>query len=178
MIKQHIEILASARLLLVALFLSGCATIISGQHQDIAISSSPAQAQVKVERTGNNAMITAWEGTTPASLSLRRKYSYLLTLTLDGYQPVEMGLENGMNGWVWGNLLFGGIIGLIVDFSNGAAKTLEPDEIDVQLVSVSPSANMGGSPGQYAVFRIKNRDGSISSSVVPLVRNPGYTAPY
>ena len=165
-----------AFLFTLALLLGGCATIISGKHQVVEIRSTPAAAHIKIDRANNGAMLSVWEGLTPSSIPLERKYTYLLTVSLDGYQPIEMGLANGSNGWVWGNLLLGGFIGLIVDFSNGAAKTIEPDEIDIELVSMRTTSNSGHSLSKYAVLRIKNHDASISSSVVPLVQAPGYTS--
>lgn len=157
-----------------ALLLGGCATIISGKHQVVDIRSSPAAAHIKIERAHNGAMLSVWEGLTPSSIPLERKYTYQLTVSLDGYQPIEMGLANGSNGWVWGNLLLGGFIGLIVDFSNGAAKTLEPDEIDIELVSLRTTSAAGLSRSNYAVLRIKNHDASISTSVVPLMQDPDF----
>ena len=155
--------------LLVALFvLSSCATIISGKNQDVTIRSTPAQAGIKIERVADGQMVTAWEGSTPATASLARKHAYLLTIALEGYQPVEMGLENGSNGWVWGNILLGGFIGLIVDFGNGAAKTIEPDVISVDLVAVSTSSSLGIHDTHYAVFHIKDHNGAVKSTAALL----------
>lgn len=156
------------------LLIAGCASIVSGTKQGVTISSTPSAAQISIDRAVGGAMQTEWEGTTPATVELKRKHAYLLTLSLDGYRPVEMGLENGTNGWVWGNLLFGGIIGLIVDFSNGAAKTLEPDEIHVELVTVTAMESLRNTETVYAVFRIANDDGDVRVSPVPLVPDPAY----
>jgi hypothetical protein len=150
-----------------ALTLAGCASIISGTSQDVKISSSPAAANIKVERSSKTGMETVWQGQTPANVSLKRKYAYLLSVSLDGYQPIEMPLESSTNGWVWGNLLFGGLIGLVIDYSNGAAKKLEPDQIDVQLVSVV-TAHLHQDM-LYAVFRIQDTDGALRVAPVPLV---------
>lgn len=41
-----------------------------------------------------------------------------------------------MDGWYFGNILFGGLIGfLIVDPATGAMYTLKPDTLNVHLVS-------------------------------------------
>jgi len=42
-----------------------------------------------------------------------------------------------MDGWFLGNLLFGGIIGIIVDASSGAMYKLTPDQVIAQLKSNS-----------------------------------------
>ena len=44
-----------------------------------------------------------------------------------------MQMTKGTNGWVWGNLVFGMIPGLIVDLATGAIKKLEPAQIMAQL---------------------------------------------
>lgn len=156
------------------LLIAGCASIVSGTKQDVTITSNPSAAQVSIDRAVGGAMQTEWEGATPATVELKRKHAYVLTLSLDGYQPVEMGLKNGTNGWVWGNLVFGGLIGLIVDFSNGAAKTLEPDEIYVDLVTVTAMESFRATETVYAVFHIANDDGDVRVSPVPLVPDPAY----
>lgn len=37
------------------------------------------------------------------------------------------------NGWIWGNLVFGWIVGFIVDFATGSAYKLEPAVVNVTL---------------------------------------------
>lgn len=49
-----------------------------------------------------------------------------MTLKRSDTSPEAKGTinDNG-NGWAWGNLLFGGIIGTIIDYSDGAAWDLD-----------------------------------------------------
>ena len=159
-----------ASFITLALLLAGCATIVSGTKQDVRINSSPSTAHVKVERSDAGQMETVWEGTTPAVASLARKHTYVLTLSLDGYRPVEMGLAHGTNGWIWGNIVFGGLIGLVVDFSNGAAKTLKPDEIDVEMISVTATGPQGEQETLYAVFRVMDTSGHLRVTPVAMER--------
>lgn len=157
--------LQNALLLLIIVALAGCATIMSGKTQEVMITSTPSDANVIIERSIAGTSETAFSGVTPVTAELRRKYEYRMTVEMDGYEPASTTLENGTNGWIWGNLLFGGVIGLIVDFSNGAAKKLEPNEIHVDLVSVS-SAGFGSSTDLYAVFKFKDDKGNVSVSPV------------
>lgn len=46
---------------------------------------------------------------------------------------VEVTLVQTQNGWIWGNILVGGIIGLAIDFGTGAAYKLTPQEVNVAL---------------------------------------------
>lgn len=151
----------------------GCASILGGgTRQDVQISSMPAAAKVKVERSGAMGRIEAvWAGTTPATVNLRRKHEYVVTISLEGYRPMEVALEHGTNGWVWGNLLCGGILGLIIDFSNGAAKKLVPGEVNVQLVT---AMGPGMDQSVYAVFSTLDSNGDLRVLPVPLIPDNNY----
>ncbi len=146
----------------------GCASIMGGgTRQDVQISSTPAAAKVKVERSAAMGKIeSVWEGTTPATVNLRRKHEYLVTVSLEGFQPMEVALERETNGWVYGNLLCGGILGLIIDFSNGAAKKLVPEEVHVQLVT---AMGPGNDESVYAVFSTLDSSGELRMLPVPLI---------
>jgi hypothetical protein len=133
----------------VFLFLAGgiipliiaCATIMHGSKQGININSVPNNAKVT---------ITTPDGVqyahTPSVVELKRKYSEVsIFFEKDGYRPVEVNLERKSDSWIWGNLAFGGLIGLIVDFSNGAAYKLTPSEVNAVLeregISYNPESN-------------------------------------
>lgn len=101
---------------------AACASIMNGSNQGIAFSSTPVGAAISVD--GQQM------GVTPAVLRLARKDTHTVRLDLDGYAPFEMKLERKMSGWVWGNILFGGIVGVIVDGTTGAMYRLSPDNVD------------------------------------------------
>ena len=105
--------------------LAGCASIMHGTTQQIAVSSSPTAAQVTV-----NGME---RGVTPVIADLKRKDNHIIRVTLDGYQPFEMALTRSVSGWVWGNLVFGGIIGLAMDAITGGLYKLAPEQVTAQL---------------------------------------------
>jgi hypothetical protein len=127
--KQMVTVAALAA----AISLNACATIMNGKQQDVAFTSTPGGATVFID--GQNM------GVTPASLSLARKDSHTVRLDLAGYQPYEMTLERGVSGWVWGNLLFGGLIGLVVDVTTGAMYKLSPEQVNGTLVTRQASLN-------------------------------------
>jgi hypothetical protein len=107
-----------------------CATIISGSKQDIAVSSTPAGATVTAQPGDYRAI-------TPAKLTLRRRDApYRLTFSMDGYQPYAVTLTADTNGWLWANLILGGLIGIAVDSSTGASSTLSPDKVHANLVAI------------------------------------------
>jgi len=52
-----------------------------------------------------------------------------------GYEPQQIKLHNKAQGWVWGNVLLGGGIGLIVDCVSGASDELIPKEVHFNFVN-------------------------------------------
>jgi len=52
-----------------------------------------------------------------------------------GYESQQLKLHNKAQGWVWGNILLGGPVGLIVDCVSGASDELIPKEIHFNFVN-------------------------------------------
>jgi hypothetical protein len=58
------------------------------------------------------------------------KESYSVVFKKDGYEPKKVNVECKLNGWYFGNILIGGLIGmLIVDPATGAMYKLEGEGI-------------------------------------------------
>lgn len=104
------------------LMFSSCATIISGSFQNVEITSEPSSAKVYI----NEVEI----GKTPILKSLKRNQEYNLLLELDGYESYETKLVKKFNAWYFGNIAFGGLIGVIIDPITGAIYKLKPEEIN------------------------------------------------
>jgi len=126
--------------------LSGCATILHGGPRPIAVSSTPPGATVSIYDR-DNALVE--KNTTPFMAQLPTKYSYFkgqkyrLVFELPAHAPAEVKLEPSLSGWYFGNIVFGGLIGLlIVDPITGAMYNLSPDKIEQPL-----------SPNQAQVIR-------------------------
>jgi hypothetical protein len=118
-------------------FFSSCASIVSKSKWPLAVNTDPNGA--KVEVTDKNGIVV-YNGNTPAVLSLKSgagyfaKQSYKIKLTMDGYGDRIIPVECSLNGWYWGNLLIGGIIGmLIVDPATGAMYKLDREVINETL---------------------------------------------
>jgi hypothetical protein len=124
-------------LVLTAFAFSSCGTIMLTTSQEVSISSNPSGAMV----TNNGLQL----GKTPLVVDLKRKGNHRIKIELEGYQPYEVLLSKSMSGWVFGNIIFGGIPGLIVDLITGAVYVLKPDQIQAELrnqnASVFPKEN-------------------------------------
>lgn len=132
MFKKHVECVVLAVVLLLVI---GCGTVIHGARQEVSFSTDPAGAHVTV--TGLKGQFGDCE--TPCTLDLKRKREYKVEITKDGFAPAELVIDRKMSGAVWGNIALGGIIGFIVDFSNGAAYKLKPETIHATLNTQSSS---------------------------------------
>jgi len=104
----------------------GCCTIISGRNQSLPVVTNPSGARV---------IIDGIQQQSPCTLVLDRKHLvYQVRVEKDGYEPTEITLRKGVNGWIWGNVLLGGIIGLIIDIATGSINKFTPTELEVSLV--------------------------------------------
>jgi hypothetical protein len=117
------------------LLLTNCARIIHGTQQDVAMRSTPPGAMVTVAPVDEDVRKTGAEvrTTTPGQVPLKRQYPYPVTVEKAGYQTPQARLEPVVDGWLAGNILFRGLIGLTVDLVYGAAFHLKPPHIDVTL---------------------------------------------
>ena len=114
-----------AYLLSSSLLLSSCATIVSGSKQNVRFESNPSSATIFIDEVE--------VGKTPFEIKLARNSEHDVQIKLDGYQTYNTSLTKKFNAWYLGNILIGGIIGLIVDPITGAIYNLTPSEINAQL---------------------------------------------
>lgn len=141
-------VVPSLSLLATCVLLSGCASIISGRHADVAIDSYPTNAHVTVHDSCGRAVASL---NTPGVVSLKRNRRYFLParytaiIEAPGYQPEQVPISSTVNPWVLGNIVIGGIPGLIVDNATGAAWRPSQSEIHRQL------ARLGG-PGPAMMY--------------------------
>lgn len=119
-----------------ALALSGCASIFSGTTQEVGIRTTPG-ARFTVTNGYGSQVAT---GESPASLELKRgtgyfsPQSYRIQLSKAGYKARTVDLQPGINPWYFGNLLLGGVVGMvIVDPLTGAMFRFSPEELEIPL---------------------------------------------
>ena len=76
-------------------------------------------------------------------------------MTLDGYHPYELTLTKKSNGWVWGNIVFGGLIGLVVDASTGSLYKLSPEQVNADLKSNGTASISEGESSLFVAVTLK-----------------------
>ena len=115
---------------------TGCASIISGSDTPVSIASEPAGAHFEV-RDNTGRMVH--QGMTPNTVTLKngagyfKAAEYSILVEKDGHIPQTTNLRPSINGWYWGNILVGGLIGILgVDPATGAMYKL-PEQAFVSL---------------------------------------------
>ena len=149
--KKYIALVVTAG----AVVLAGCASIVSKSEYPVAITSNPIGADFVVKRDNG---VPVASGVTPATIVLPASEGY--------FQPAKYTIEYKrkgvmqsvpltakIDGWYFGNLLFGGVIigMLIVDPATGAMWRLN----DTAIATFQQTAD--STSGQRAL-RIVNID--------------------
>ena len=110
--------------------LAGCATVTRGTRQTFKIDSTPNAAKVELSN-GETC-------TTPCTLKLKRRPGFSATFSKEGYQSQTVKVDSELHGGGVaagaGNLLLGGVVGGLVDGSNGSLNSLTPNPLQVTLL--------------------------------------------
>lgn len=130
MVKKFISL---ALVVLYCVSSAGCASIVGKNLFPLTINSNPDGATIVVEDEHGKKM---FNGTTPTTVTLNSGESYFhakthnITFSKPGYMEQHAVVKATLSGWYWGNILFGGLIGLlIVDPITGNMWKLQPDVI-------------------------------------------------
>jgi hypothetical protein len=122
--------------------LSDCATIVSKTSYPVSIETEPSGVHVSItDRKGRE----IYSGKTPAALLVRSgagfflRAEYEVHLSARGYSEKVIPITFQLNGWYFGNLVFGGLIGmLIVDPISGAMWRIDKNAGEI-VTTLSPS---------------------------------------
>ncbi|MFQ5454962.1 MAG: hypothetical protein ACE5EA_02010 [Nitrospirota bacterium] len=113
-------------LFVTALFIIGCGTVVNGRTQKIIINSSPSGDRIVVNGFSQKQA--------PAIIPFNRGNSRtIIYFEKKGYGPVEMVLRHTTDGWIWGNIIIGDPLGVVIDFINGEAHKLNHDQLNAVL---------------------------------------------
>ena len=127
-------------IVLALVFTASCATIFSESSYPVSVNSNPSGANFTIS---NRAGQEIESGMTPEMVTLKassgyfKSENYKIVLSKDGFEDNVYTLSSSLDGWYWGNILLGGLLGmLIIDPLTGAMYKL-PDRIDAPLTNKS-----------------------------------------
>jgi len=150
-----------------SVLLCSCASIIGKSDYPLNIASTPSTAHFTI-KDKSGTVIHA--GTTPEVVTLKSSAGYFtaarydITFEKDGFTPKTYSVTAGLDGWYFGNILFGGLIGmLIVDPLTGAMYKL-PKGVDVPL-DAKPQASIDRS---LRIIALDEVPASLRSALVRL----------
>ena len=135
---------------------SACATVVGGTTQDVLIESQPPGAECKIDRLGANIGVVK---PTPGRVNIARsKDNVIVSCAQEGYEQSNEVLVSSFTGATVGNLLLGGLVGVVVDAASGANNKY-PDRVLVVLTPASfPSDE--ARDAHYAGIRSRIEDGA------------------
>ncbi|GAA3923798.1 hypothetical protein GCM10022406_07500 [Hymenobacter algoricola] len=150
---------------------SSCATIVSKSVYPVAFSSDPPGASFTITDVNKKEVFT---GTTPTVVPLKsggeyfQKQVYSIAFSKPGFETKTMTITSDLNGWYFGNLLFGGFIGLlIVDPITGAMYRIH----DTQMQATLLTSGQGLAPttkGGLQIVSIQDIPANLRSQLQPL----------
>jgi hypothetical protein len=153
--------------------LGGCATIVARSTQTIIVGSVPEGAAVTITNASGTAVHS---GNTPMSVTLKKGRGYfkpehyVVSITKEGFQPQQLKIDGAINGWYFGNIIFGGLIGMLaVDPSTGAMYTLAPKDVQAALSTSKVTHNQG--ERTLTVMLVEDLPIGLRDQLIPLAMN-------
>ena len=128
-----------------ALLSVGCASILSKSDYPVTFNSNPPGANISIVNKKGKEIYkgkTPYTVTLPASSGFASGARYDVTANKEGHFEAKGTLSSGLDGWYIGNILFGGLLGiLIVDPATGAMFNLVDEfTINLQKTTETPPA--------------------------------------
>ena len=112
--------LKTTLLLLTALFISGCASVLHGDNQSMRVSTLCGQQSLPASCVATNSK-GSWPFQTPASILVQKAHDPLTIRCKSPFFAEGVAqVPASPNPMLAGNLVFGGLIGAGVDFATGA----------------------------------------------------------
>lgn len=169
-------------ILLLTGMLPGCATLVEGTSQSMTVATTPAGAACTLDRNGERLGTIA---PTPGSLRVdKSKNDVSVTCAKEGYQTATTSHSSKFVGTTFGNILAGGVVGVLVDAASGA-NFQYPNEVQVELAPVAPAvAGLGPTvtpdtvaPISIAVPNPFRAEAAVPAQAQGAARLAGRTAP-
>ncbi|MEJ7593101.1 MAG: hypothetical protein WKF77_16265 [Planctomycetaceae bacterium] len=155
--------------------LSGCATIVSGRRHEVTVDNSGGATCFSILDNQNRVVHS---GVTPQQVTLKSssapfqpaKYQVVFA-GQDGAQQYD--LNANINWWTAGNIVIGGVPGIVIDAASGALWRLQPN-----VTGQVPSQNVVSNPTQgAAVLAADSGRGASTLEVTATVGPAGEAGP-
>lgn len=144
--------------LALVLLSSSCASIVTGKEDSVQILTTPPGASFSTN--------TGHRGVTPSTISIPDSVNLEVDFTLDGFHPQHATLARKGSGWLMGNILLGGIIGLAIDLGTGNWYT-HPKTLEVVLTPSDQPLPVAVEPEKPKTGKFAGIDRSPSSPAQP-----------
>src|SRR4051794_20989954 len=140
---KRVFLRSTVLLLSSTVLLASCASIVSKSTYPVHIRTNPAGATVSItDKKGKE----VYRGQSPTEVQLKSgagffsKAEYQVKLSSPSFADKVVPVNYKLNGWYFGNLLFGGVVGmLIIDPATGAMWRIQDPIIDESLVKETAS---------------------------------------
>lgn len=106
--------------------LGGCATVLNGTNMDMQFQTNPDGATVEFP--------SGLTCKTPCEVEMKRGKDAIVTISKVGYKTEKVYIQSRLSGSTFGNIIAGGVIGGVVDGTNGASNHLYPRPAYITLV--------------------------------------------
>lgn len=124
-------------LIVLSIIISSCASILGKSSYPVSINTNPNGATISItDKKGKE----VYKGQSPSTVILKSgagffsKAEYQVKISAKGYDETIVPVNYKLNGWYFGNLLLGGVLGmLIIDPATGAMWKIDTPAISVTL---------------------------------------------
>lgn len=133
-------------IIFIFLILNNCASISESKNQSMSVTTGEVTGAMC---TLSNSKGSYYVNSTPGSVMVRNACDQLtVTCSKKGYIPANPSagsIQDKSKGMAWGNIIFGGIIGIAVDRQTGAGCTYPQQNIMFPMQKISGDNNNIGS---------------------------------
>lgn len=146
--------------------ISSCATIVTGTKPKVIIcgdTNEPVTIRTSY-KTYENVML-------PVQVQVKREHisGQRISVSSENYTYQDIMLDKKTNGWAWGNLAIGGIVGWIIDLVTNAVSEPRQKEYKVHGVQKNSSENQNGiNNGNSKIQSSTNVEKSTEITLPPL----------
>lgn len=157
----------TAAMLVVVALLTGCASIVSGSNQSLSVVAKDGDNQdvvgAKCSLSNDKGQ---WFATTPGSVTVHRSFG---NLAVDCKHQTFAGVgqfPSTTKGMAFGNILFGGVIGVGVDAATGAAYDY-PEILSIRMSMIADAPPTSASTGALPVASVAPVPAATAAASAP-----------